>query len=100
MKDSSGRYWCVDCGTADQLKKGTLGEPCAGCQEPFPAAKLAKFGAARMCKQCISARTKGPGLFESLRGGGGGGDTAKTIKMLVVLALLAIVAAARYLKYF
>ena len=91
MKDSSGRYWCVKCGEADRLKKGQVaGEPCASCGEKFPAAKLAKYGAARLCPSCYKTATKGPGLRGSLGGGGGGQtDKGKLIKLLVVMGVLA-----------
>jgi hypothetical protein len=77
MKDSSGRYWCVSCGTADQKKK-------AGASSPVAVKKQVH---------------KGPGLIESLQGmfaGGGGTDKARLIKMLVVMGLLAAGAVWRF----
>jgi hypothetical protein len=103
MKDSSGRYWCVDCGTADQRKKGAGGELCGGCGERFPAAKLSKYGASKLCAGCIKRRNKGPSLLESLRagrGGGGGTDKKRMVMMLAITAVLALVAVARFLKWF
>jgi hypothetical protein len=102
MKDSSGRYWCLECGAADQRKKSG-GELCGGCGEHFPAAKLSKFGASKLCAGCVKRRNKGPGLLESLRnagGGGGGTDKKRMAMMLGFTALLALVAVARYLKWF
>jgi hypothetical protein len=107
MKDSSGRYWCLDCGAADQRKKGGGGETCASCLEQFPASKLTRFGTSKLCPGCAKRRTAGPGLLASLRqslsgGGGGGGsaDKARMVKMLAVAGLLALVAALRFFKVF
>ena len=104
MKDSSGRYWCVTCGTADQKKKmATAGEPCADCGERFPAAKLNKFGASKLCSNCARQRQKGPGLIASIRasgGGSGGGemDKARMVKMVSFMGLLAVIAVWRYIS--
>ncbi len=110
MKDSEGRYWCVDCGTADlaRRKAGKVGVAggglCASCREQYPEHKLTKFGKDKLCPKCIQARTKSDGLIERLRGmfsglrggggGGGGGQTGKgrLIGMLVLVALLLVLA--------
>ncbi len=71
MKDSSGRYWCISCGVADQKKK---------------SASLAR-----------PAKAKGPGLFAGLSAmGSGGTDKARLVKMLIVMGLLAAGAAWRF----
>jgi hypothetical protein len=93
MKDSSGQYWCVKCGEADQLKKGRIGDPCGGCGERFPSSRLTKYGAAKLCTACYKTATKGPGLRGSM--GGGEMDKGRLIKMLAVMGLLAIGAAWR-----
>jgi predicted RNA-binding Zn-ribbon protein involved in translation (DUF1610 family) len=78
MKDSQGRYWCVDCGEAD-LKKKT---------------KVASK----------SASSSGPGLFERIgsirESGGGGGQTSKgrLIGMLLLAAVLAAVVGWQFLS--
>jgi DNA-directed RNA polymerase subunit RPC12/RpoP len=102
MKDSSGRYWCLACGEADKRKKDQ-GVACSNCGERYPAAKLSKVGASRLCSGCNRQRTKGPGLLESIRSsmsGGGSGDAgeqrARLIKMLAVMGVLALVAVWRY----
>ncbi len=84
MKDSSGAYWCPKCGEADRMKKGQSGDPCGNCGERYPAAKLTKYGAARLCTACYKAATKGGGS-----GGGGEMDKGRLVKMLVVMGLLA-----------
>jgi hypothetical protein len=90
MKDSSGRYWCVRCGEADQKKKAAVsGELCASCGNRFPSAKLTKMGASKICRGCVKRQNKGPGMLESLKGGGGGIDKGRLIKMLAILGLLA-----------
>ncbi len=91
MKDSSGKYWCVKCGEADQLKKGQTGTSCGNCGDRYPAGKLTKFGASKLCPTCYKARTKGPGLRESLAAGGGEGTDKKRLYMgLGVMAVLAV----------
>ena len=90
MKDSSGRYWCVNCGTADQKKKAAAsGEICASCRERYPATKLSKMGASKICAGCMR-KNKAPGVMVSLKSGGGGGmDKGRLIIMLIIMALLA-----------
>jgi hypothetical protein len=95
MKDSSGKYWCLKCGEADQAKKGQAqtGTPCADCDERYPAAKLTRYGASRICPTCYKARMKGPGLKASLRSGGGDGgtDKARLVKMIAAMGVLLLV---------
>jgi hypothetical protein len=82
MKDSQGRYWCVNCGEADLAKK------------------------AKGAKKSASSSSSGPGLFERLRdsfsfGGGGGGqaDKGRLIKMLLLAAVLAALAGWQFLSH-
>jgi hypothetical protein len=98
MKDSSGRYWCLDCGVADQKKRGgTSGEACGACGDKYPPSKLSKWGGVKLCTNCVKARTKGPGMKASFRGGGGAAtDKAKLVKMIVAMGVLGLVAAGHY----
>jgi len=91
MKDHSGRYWCVECGTADQKKKAAAhGEVCASCGDRFPAAKLTKMGASKICPACLKRKTKGSGGPASLKGSGGVGTNKRMlITLLIVMALMA-----------
>ena len=70
MKDSQGRYWCVDCGMADQRKK-------------IKAASKTK-----------SVSQSGDGLMEKVRGltAGGGGHKGRLVTMLIVMAVMAAIA--------
>jgi hypothetical protein len=87
MKDSHGRYWCVDCGVADQRKK---------------AAAMSGGG---KIKGGVAV-AKGPGLFDRLRdlkdglGSGGGGSASKgrLIMMLVFMGGLAVFAAWQFMS--
>ncbi len=116
MKDSAGRYWCIECGKADQAKKVAMGlagagggTTCGGCGENFSASQLTKWGNASLCNKCIAKRSKGPGLVESLKsmlsfGGGGqaqasGGFDFKKYAMIGgVIAVMAAIAI--YVNFF
>lgn len=84
MKDSQGRYWCVDCGVADQRKKGKA------------SGSVSK-----------SSASKGPGLMERLRdvkdgfgsGGGDSGSKGRLVKMLLAMGGLALIAAWQFLSH-
>jgi hypothetical protein len=103
MKDSQGRYWCIECGTEDQKKKmaasGVGANACSSCGQTFPPHQLSAWGSRRLCPGC-SPSSKGPGMmatitgiFSSLgSGGGGGSDKKKLIMMGIVMALLAAIA--------
>lgn len=95
MKDSQGRYWCIECGTEDQRKKMMSsggGSQCGGCAETFPAHQLSKWGTRLLCTNCSRSQSKGPGLTQTLKGlfsgSGGGGDKKKLIKLAAVMGLL------------
>jgi hypothetical protein len=104
MKDSSGRYWCIPCGTADQKKKagggGAVAEPCGQCGDRFPASKLSKWGGVKLCVGCVKARTKGPGLKAAFSGGGGGSDAKRTKMMVGVMAVLGLLSLGHYVFHF
>lgn len=65
MKDSSGRYWCYECGIADQQKKhmstagttamGAMVKPiCAECNQAFKAEELLEYAGRQLCAECIN----------------------------------------------
>ena len=87
MKDSQGRYWCVDCGMADQRKKAK--------------------GSGSVSKSGVAV-AKGPGMFDRLRdvkdgfgsgGGGGSVDKGRLVKMLLAMGGLALIAAWQFLSH-
>lgn len=62
MKDSAtGRYWCYDCGAADQLRKhaGVL-MTCADCRKQFPPVQMVRpdknDAHVYVCAQCAAIR--------------------------------------------
>ena len=82
MKDSQGRYWCVDCGEADLAEK------------------------AKSAKKSASSSSSGPGLFERIGSikesfGGAGGQTSKgrLIGMILLAVALAAVAGWQFLSH-
>ncbi|HSV15579.1 MAG TPA: hypothetical protein VLI90_15060 [Tepidisphaeraceae bacterium] len=82
MKDSQGRYWCVDCGMADRRKK-------------MKAASKSKS---------VSNSGGGVSLMERLRdhtggGGAGGTDKGRLVKMLVAVAIMAAIAGWQFLSH-
>jgi len=100
MKDSQGKYWCIACGTEDQKKKAHSGDTCTSCGEHFPTAQLAKMGHSKLCKSCLKARQKSPGLMERFKAGGSdAGEKARLVKMLAAMALLALVAVWQYMGH-
>lgn len=56
MKDHEGRYFCYDCGTADNQRKkqvaATPGTSCAECQKPMPKDKLTDVAGELLCDRC------------------------------------------------
>jgi hypothetical protein len=103
MKDSQGRYWCLECGEADQKKKAASAAAvganiCSGCGDTFPAHQLQAWGSKRLCPKC-SPSSKGPGvmatvtgLFKGGGGSGGGSDKKKIAIMFIVMVILASIA--------
>ena len=54
MKDHTGRYWCYECGAADQMKKGqALSLRCPSCERNFPVAKMVKINTDYICQECV-----------------------------------------------
>ncbi len=99
MKDSQGKYWCMECGAEDQRKKlmsSGGGSLCGGCGETFPAHQLSKWGSRQLCTSCSRSQSKGPGAMQTIKGlfagsGGGQNDKGKLIKLGVVVVLLVLV---------
>jgi DNA-directed RNA polymerase subunit RPC12/RpoP len=56
MKDSQGRYWCLDCGTEDSKKKHTSKVACADCRGKFKPTEIQTVGEENLCANCILAR--------------------------------------------
>jgi hypothetical protein len=53
MKDGTGRYWCYECGAADQLKRGTgMVMTCPRCQKQYPPIQMVKEGEDYLCRAC------------------------------------------------
>ena len=101
MKDSQGRYWCMECGQEDKRKKafGVAGHACTACGQSFPDHELSKFGNQRLCTACVKRRNKKPGLMTKVSGilsGGGQADRGKIYKMLAIVAVLIVIAIWRY----
>jgi hypothetical protein len=106
MKDSQGRYWCVDCGVADQRKKGLAGggDACTGCGQHFPSGQLSRWGGSMLCAACVKRREKGPSLMDRLRLGGGAkaqssGESSKgrLIGMIALMSVLFLIVLYIYL---
>ena len=86
MKDHLHRYWCYDCGAADQLKRGSgLALKCPDCNHHFPPTKMLKHGEEYICEACHEHRAKRRG---------GGGAAAKLAKVLVVFLLVGAIVGA------
>ena len=94
MKDSSGKYWCLKCGEADQAKKGQTGIVCPMCNDRYPANKLTRFGKDKLCPSCYRQASKGG----SSRGGSSGGDSDKgrMVKMIAAMGVLAVISACHF----
>jgi hypothetical protein len=57
MKDHAGRYWCYECGAADQMKKGkAMSIACHDCKRNLPPAQVLKHGNDYVCKDCLEQR--------------------------------------------
>lgn len=67
MKDHTGRYWCYECGMADQQKKhsstlsGTTVHTahelaCPDCGQMFHLSKLQPYDGLQLCETCINKR--------------------------------------------
>ena len=97
MKDHLRRYWCYECGAADQLKRGAgLALKCPDCNHHFPPTKMLKHRDEYVCETCHDVRTKrkrrGAGAGAG-RGAGGGGGTSIAKVLVTFLIVAAIVGA-------
>jgi hypothetical protein len=92
MKDHVGRYWCYECGAADQLKRGAgLALRCPDCQKHFPPTKMLKHGEAYLCEDCHAERATPKRMFAAA---GSGAVTAKVLLALLMVGVGALMIAA------
>ena len=78
MKDHLARYWCYECGAADQLKRGSgLALKCPDCNKHFPPTKMLKHGEGYVCESCHTERAK--------HGSKSGAAIAKVLAALLVI---------------
>lgn len=94
MKDHLQRYWCYDCGAADQLKRGSgLALKCPDCNHHFPPTKMLKHREEYVCETCHDARVN-----RKRRGGAGGGAGAgagtSIAKVLVTFLIVGLIVGA------
>jgi hypothetical protein len=86
MKDHLHRYWCYDCGAADQLKRGAgLALKCPDCNHHFPPTKMLKHGEEYVCEACHEERAKH-------RGGTGLRFAKVLVTFLIVAAIVGAMA--------
>jgi ribosomal protein L37AE/L43A len=92
MKDPKGNYWCYDCGSQDEVAKGsgTLVQPCPVCKKPIHAMNMVrnKKSGLYTCDECSA----------SGKGNAGSGDPKKKKLIIVVVALALLGAVAYYLN--
>jgi hypothetical protein len=90
MKDHLGRYWCYECGAADQARRGQgVSMVCPDCKKHFRPTHMLKHGEEYVCEDCHAERLKHKGLFSGGTGGGGG----KVVRLVLALLLVGIGAA-------
>lgn len=57
MKDSSGTYWCYDCGVADtRSKREREGTACPDCRVKFAPSQLTDVDGVKVCVACYAKR--------------------------------------------
>jgi len=93
MKDREGKYWCLECGIADQLKKGGASgaSMCPECDRPTAMLDLVKHGTRYICNECHHAIS----AIESRKMTGSAAlkDPAKRIRLALAVLMLAASAA-------
>ena len=98
MKDSGGKYWCVQCGEADRRHKASAaGGICAGCGESYSATHMTELGGMPYCDKCLKKKYSGKGAASSRRIGSrfslsalipSGGDGQSSFKSRILLAVI------------
>ncbi len=101
MKDHLRRYWCYDCGAADQLKKGSgLALKCPDCNHHFPPTKMLKHREEYVCETCHDARTTrkrrraASGSGSGSAAGAGAGAGTSITKVLVTFLVVGLIVGA------
>src|SRR5260221_14516720 len=57
MKDHNGKYWCMNCGKADQHKhRFDAGGNCFMCGESFTKTQLTELDGQRLCRGCLKKK--------------------------------------------
>jgi hypothetical protein len=57
MKDSSGTYWCYECGVADtRSKREREGTACPDCHLKFAPSQLTDHDGVKLCVACYAKR--------------------------------------------
>ncbi len=103
MKDHLGRYWCYECGAADQMKKGQgVSMICPDCKKHFRPTHMMKDGEEYVCETCHAERQKHHGFLHI--GGrkgesNGGGKLANTLLALILCCVGAALIAGYALGY-
>jgi len=53
MKDAQGRYWCYDCGAADEMHRDASSlVVCPTCKKAYPPRRMVKHGELYVCTHC------------------------------------------------
>ena len=108
MKDSAGRYWCYDCGVADQKAKAAGGDgapitssdakpsmsQCPLCKGVYPEADLIKsdrHGGRKICDRCYNKRKKADKSRRALAESDAGDSSQQFVVLGVILAVAAAV---------
>jgi len=88
MKDAAtGRYWCVECGSADPIHKAhAMDVPCPECKRRFAPLAMMKWKDHYICAECYGKHT---GKLKGKPGEpAGGGQSSKTLKLIIAVTLL------------
>jgi hypothetical protein len=86
MRDSKGGYWCYECGSADQARKGPgVKVTCPGCRRALSPKEMIKAGAEYVCGTCHAA-----GAAKGGRVGPVAAGRKRLIKVVAGIVMLAI----------
>ncbi len=91
MKDREGKYFCIECGTADSAKKRITRTPCGGCEKHFPISDMYKMGGVYLCNNCRVAKLEHAAKKRNLIGGIGSAFRSHEMGRVKVLLLIAAV---------